>query len=100
MSHAKHTPGPWRAVACDTGWLIESGDGLGANHIADEHGHVGPAADDDRDGANADLIAAAPDLLAACEALYDLTPWSSADQRLRAEEQARVAIAKARKVAP
>ena len=64
MSNAKHTPEPWRAVERETGWTIEAGDGRGANYIADVHGHVGPAADDDRDGANADLIAAAPDLLA------------------------------------
>ena len=58
---AKHTPGPWQAA--DDG-IIESDCGT----VATVHGHENP---DDETRPNAALIAAAPDLLAACEQAYE-----------------------------
>lgn len=63
----KHTPGPWRfdesnfGINSDPGWGIvgPSGESLGVTVHWDNHCEA---------GANARLIAAAPDLLAACKA--------------------------------
>lgn len=69
-----HTPGPWRKRLIEyeqgdqVGWSIEAGDGRGANYIADVHMHGGEARDDARDEANADLIAAAPQMREALQA--------------------------------
>lgn len=70
----KHTPGPWKTE--DRRYLItdapdEGSIGVyaGGFWIADVHGaHVGPKSRDEAD-ANARLIAAAPELLEALEAL-------------------------------
>ena len=64
MKDTQHTPGPWHLSECahqttDTG--ICSGSGL---HITDVNGY---GMRDDQNQANARLIAAAPDLLAALE---------------------------------
>lgn len=81
MSEAKHTPGPW-AVA---GRLI----------VSAKHGSIG-AVDDGQPNveANARLIAAAPDLLAALKALYGTEPGNSIE-RGQAIAMAECAIAKA-----
>lgn len=56
---AKHTPGPWAADGLD----VKNGCG----HMATTPERIGP--DGEKIGeANARLIAAAPDLLAACQA--------------------------------
>ncbi len=70
MSAAKHTPGPWNAVpsTCETGWLIGPRETNGPDYVADVHKLTHGRSDEDSE-ANARLIAAAPDLLAACEAL-------------------------------
>ena len=70
MSDAKHTPGPWtaqRAPKPTRHWVV---------NIPGDHPLVvgrtgGPDDIHERDGANARLMAAAPDLLAACEASLD-----------------------------
>ena len=85
---AKHTPGPWRhldqgQVVNDTNTMIA----FATNHGGDEAGI-----------ANALLIAAAPDLLAACEiALANCSGRPPNEQELRAVVQAtQTAIAKAK----
>ena len=76
MSEAKHTPGPWHSFqqADGTRFLVVSGDGSKPNEpvVASVAGYTATmhAAEE----ANARLIAAAPDLLAACrriEAWFD-----------------------------
>jgi hypothetical protein len=57
----QHTKGPWVAASRDGEPWVENEDG---DYICAPHGY-----DFDEDLANAKLIAAAPDLLAACEAL-------------------------------
>ena len=64
MGTTKHTPGPWMATGHETDprWQVfyrHSSGGLVRVAICD---------DDRDDGANARLIAAAPDLLDACKA--------------------------------
>lgn len=99
---AKHTPGPWST--CNKRSLIEI-------YAPDEHtviyadgsrpsiasvwpnGDTGIAGDQE---ANANLIAAAPDLLAACEALRKATFDRVDEELLRvARDLADAAIAKA-----
>ena len=54
---ATHTPGPWYPSRCTHSWDIASeSDGATVAHAEDD--------------ANARLIAAGPDLLAACKACY------------------------------
>ena len=62
---SNHTPGPWSVAEdfCENG-LIESLFG----NVAVVHGFGNP---DDETRPNANLIAAAPDLLAACKAVVD-----------------------------
>ena len=64
---ATHTPGPWNYTKIDNkkfhGFRVHEGNGGPFTHIADLHGHA-PDVE-----ANAQLIAAAPDLLAAIEAM-------------------------------
>ena len=76
MSEAKHTPGPWAAKhTTGAGWSVKMAkprpDYTEPDPVCsmawwqfDKPGII----DDDISGANAKLIAAAPDLLAACEA--------------------------------
>lgn len=80
-----HTPGPWTYY--HTGWLVYAG-----KLIADcgRSGELSP----DEMRANANLIAAAPDLLAALKRLLSATEQNLGDIH-DAEEQARAAIAKA-----
>ena len=96
MSTAKHTPGPWTAVNhswCDTSISAPSTDNaicrLDINHATEES----QDADEDQMAANANLIAAAPDLLALLVELVDIEgpmPGTSAWG-----DKARDAIAKA-----
>lgn len=93
-----HTPGPWHAREWDfhakTSVGINGGP-LGFIHIA-ECGGMGhyPDISPEQEDANAQLIAAAPEMLAALEALLMATEWSieSRDERAAAE----AAIAKAK----
>ena len=100
MSETKHTPGPWR-------WRMHGASGdtklVGSNEVPlvwqDRHWQC-PSQD-----ANAALIAAAPDLLAACEKYIELEDWQDDDPRgavtdvdyAEVAEMLRAAIAKARK---
>ena len=81
-----HTPGPWHVESICHQWDVWSG-------IEIELGGRGETliVECDKE-ADARLIAAAPDLLAACEALMDLHDGRS----VRAIVMARAAIAKAR----
>ena len=82
MSTAKHTPGPWR---------IAKGKLLSGNlHLAyiDEAPGLGHAAE-----ANATLLAAAPELLAALKRLMAEVVWSVPHEDTL--DQARKAITKA-----
>jgi len=66
MSESKFTPGPWVQYS---NWYIRSEGGCGA--IATACRPIRPQVDDDECIANANLIAAAPELLAACEAFVE-----------------------------
>lgn len=89
------TPGPWKAVKGLEGdiemgidWSIET-DEVGVAAIP-------PLCDGDH-AANARLIAAAPELLEACEAMVDdLADRSKEGGTIRAIEKALAAIAKAK----
>ena len=93
MKMSKHTPGPWLSNTDDR-YVREERSGATIALVCDddghcdaEHRHAMPI------GANASLIAAAPDLLAACErALANIeTNGGGADLA----DQLRAAIAKA-----
>ncbi len=96
---AEHTPGPWSAQ-------MDAGDWIGVEAVTGDGDLVRREIctcltdDDDReDRANARLIAAAPDLLAACELFVaiDLTIDSFGEwlELRRTQGEARQAIAKA-----
>lgn len=98
----KHTPGPWVIG----GSLISNGRVPVAKVLHNGNGNPSKASDYDRDAprwlggadANARLIAAAPELLAALEALVgeaDLGEVDLDDDDRAKLEQARAAIAKA-----
>lgn len=76
MSEPKHTPGPWNLQHCDTGWTVGPNAQRRGDHVADVHEHQSGAMSDATAAANASLIAAAPDLLAACEAAIKATGGS------------------------
>ena len=108
---AKHTPGPWRAVAYSPkslgfqngkAWYIISDDGTPAfqvlksqtfDHRNGKTGHFYDPSAMAKDAVNARLIAAAPELLAALENIASMAD-TSGDKAILAE--AREAIAKAR----
>ena len=90
--NTQHTPGPWRH---DATWSLI------------KHGKAEIAAIHSGNGANAALIAAAPELLAALESAEKTLRWAAqeAQGRVKSEivggwlhhaDQARAAIAKAR----
>ena len=81
MKTTKHTPGPW--VVGNVGEVVAGGITL-----ADVYG------DEEQADADAYLIAAAPDLLAACEAVA-ATTWSKNTATIIGE-RVRAAIAKAK----
>lgn len=76
-AESAHTPGPWE---------VRPGAGLGLHSwtiwATSEGRYIGRIDDNDQGEANARLIAAAPDLLAACrEALDLLEERSATDER-------------------
>ena len=94
MSAAKHTPGPWRpARSRDYGWLVNAATGCVA--LA-RSGSV--EARDDATEANARLIAAAPDLLAALKEATRCLAWHEERHGVamdrKAVEDARAIIAR------
>lgn len=72
MSDAKHTPGPWNYTLCDgeSAWLVGPRNAEGPDYVADAHKLTHGRRDEDSE-ANARLIAAAPELLAACESVIE-----------------------------
>lgn len=83
----KHTPGPWKTHLTDD-TLVVDGNGLVIAHMGGLY-----LGDDSPMEANARLIAAAPDLLAALEVIAADSRWTSGEPTLM---QARAAIAKAK----
>lgn len=86
----KHTPGPWTAYNASNGrifkrWRVQSG-GTTIAELVDLPG--------DCNVSNAALIAAAPDLLAACMAVADLANGQGRENLMMVAAQARAAIAK------
>lgn len=104
----KHTPGPWQAGRPDmrtivdgvpSKWIygpeVEGGDG----YLAVASGRA--SSDWDEVMANARLIAAAPDLLAACETVltkldYIVNLWGAEGVTRTIQDQLRAAVAKAK----
>lgn len=83
----KHTPGPWSAEECRSGFAVyayKSGDAV--VRTEDDEGRYGTIANE----ANARLIAAAPELL---EALIGVV--KVADRATKEFDKARAAISKA-----
>ena len=68
MSEPKWTPGPWNAIDCGTGWVVGPREADSDDYIADVHLHTHGISDESAE-ANANLIAAAPELY---ESLYTL----------------------------
>jgi hypothetical protein len=100
MSERKHTPGPWAVDYSDDGPLIYTGELLIASVSGStEHIEV-QGLDEQTTEANASLIAAAPDLLAALEQLLDhgerRNLYYERGEDAEVVGQARAAIAKAR----
>lgn len=103
MSDTKHTPGPWKFddhLGCRP---IKGGKS--GSHRQAQYKEVACTVglhDDDEDRANARLIAAAPELLKALEALVwvadsmDSAPIAASVRLETAYEEAKAAIAKAR----
>jgi hypothetical protein len=93
MTTSKHTPGPWRR------WPYAGGTRLSLSVVDAEGAEValvrGWKGDPDHSDADANLIAAAPDLLAACRLLVNLRHGSSSAEISRAIDDGVAAIAKA-----
>jgi len=89
----QHTPGPWEASQYSQ-WAISSDNG----HIAKVYGADGTHQTPEQARANAHLIAAAPELLAALEAAkaYMEDPYPDGDDLSHVLTRAGAAIAKAR----
>jgi hypothetical protein len=92
VAEAKHTPGPWRVGACDMtrihpNWRDEHGnaapDNFHRNGFAKTIATTGKLSwrSIDQQVADARLIAAAPDMLAALEAIFAVRPenWNDGD---------------------
>lgn len=88
MSQKEHTPGPWRAIR--TGGALEVAGPVEGVLIC----RLYDSLDDESDRADAHLIAAAPDLLAACEQVADALEYDFAGSI--SVEHLRALIAKAR----
>lgn len=84
-----HTPGPWFCENGDNRWAVWDDEGMAC--ICDVHAGVEP---DPSGATHARLIAAAPDLLAACEMM--LTVYGLSQEAPHAVEVMRAAIAKAK----
>ena len=88
-----HTPGPWAVNEWSGGWTVYGGRMPLATGV--EVARIAPVDDErERNEADARLIAAAPDLLAACEAL--LGEFAEHDPYHPKVLAAEAAIAKAR----
>lgn len=89
----KHTPGPWLA---DGPYVYSLKNGRTDRLICETGRSVGPKAK--ADPPNARLISAAPDLLAACEAVAARCPMCAADLECQDDlcYQVRAAVAKAK----
>lgn len=102
MSAKQHTPGPWSAYGCAV-IMGEPNHGGRANHAARYIGSSAPedidAMPQEEDLANASLMAAAPDLLAALEEIaHSVSSDCAADDAEfihGLQKVARAAIAKA-----
>lgn len=108
MSGARHTPGPWachfgdESTTCDCRYILAEYGGMGSiadisvceKMEGDWGDDIGPPADVAK--ANARLIAAAPDLLAALERFVAHYPNGINPMLDDAASAARAAIAKAR----
>lgn len=91
--NGKHTPGPWNAV---NGTLVQSSNQLAIADCWRIRSGVSPF-DERQAAANTSLIAAAPELLEALEALYSHPQKHILPSSFQADmAKARVAIAKAR----
>lgn len=90
----KHTPGPWNLSANEDGrTYVEA-----SNDTADDIAALLMDHDQQQNAANARLIAAAPDLLAACKAIlarFELEPAGSVFPAAALQTDLRAAIAKA-----
>jgi hypothetical protein len=108
MSDAKHTPGPWRAnerTICPRSRKWVQTDVRGGGEVVAICSRTRHTVSDDDVAevmANARLIAAAPDLLAACEAAMEFLPkgeypgGSGQTEAVRVRDLVRAAIAKAK----
>lgn len=65
---SKHTPGPWKTKDMVTGWIVGPGTIDGPSYVADVHRHTDGMTDAEAE-ANAALVSAAPEMLAALEAM-------------------------------
>jgi hypothetical protein len=105
MNMSKHTPGPWTYAAKVKEFLLDfpSNGPVSARVNGPHKGQVAASTGRGQEEceANARLIAAAPELLAMCEAMLPYveagSPWDVSDDRTLAQIQkaARAAIAKA-----
>lgn len=92
MKEFKGTPGPWHVS--DEGTLVIRDD-MWFSHVASNIGYP----TDDEDAANANLIAASPELLSALQQLLEIYDdqsgkvWTTSSKR-RALDNARVAVDK------
>lgn len=73
----KHNPFKWKALKLNWGWQV-----LGEGHevVTIFEGKTKDPRKDEDAAAKANLIAAAPELLVALEAMLDHTPQASADE--------------------
>jgi len=90
MSEAKHTPGPWEAKNTGRHWNNEEIDNWIITYGKDDEQIV----DHCYEEADARLIAAAPDLLAACESFVGAYPMGINKDLDEAYRAARAAIHK------
>jgi len=97
----KHTPGPWTVNPyCNDGAEVRAIAPVAWCSVATTVGSSGSQSIDAAEArANARLIAAAPDLLAALERLFRWGSWPSEEHK-QDMESARAAIAKATKEKP
>ena len=93
MSAQKHTPGPWRVGQIAQTVVADSADGTHAAHGEIEYYGAPLVCESVSSSANAHLIAAAPELLAACESSLAMVETNQGPPDWDAM---RAAIAKAR----
>jgi len=90
MENMKHTPGPWRLNAGNETEIMSA-----RRNVARAHCGAMTGIRVDEAEANARLIAAAPDLLAACEALLQSVAYAIAAQDAPAQSTMRANLANA-----